>query len=62
MLRVGWDDDQLAVFGPVRHPWRVEVAPGPVPSFLDLEVVPRLARTTDDAELAWWQEVIGACA
>ena len=47
-------DGRFAVTGPI-------LMLGP-PGQVQAQVRRRLVRTTDDAELAWWQEVIGACA
>ncbi len=47
-------DGRFAVCGPI-------LMMGP-PGQVQAQVRRRLGRTTDDAELAWWQEVIGACA
>ena len=47
-------DGRFAVTGPI-------LMMGP-PAQVQAQVRRRLVRTTDDAELAWWQEVIGACA
>ena len=47
-------DGRFAVTGPI-------LMMGP-PGQVQAQVRRRLNKTTDDAELAWWQEVIGACA
>ena len=47
-------DGRFAVTGPI-------LMMGP-PGQVQAQVRRRLIRATDDAELAWWQEVIGACA
>jgi cell volume regulation protein A len=47
-------DGRFAVTGPI-------LMMGP-PAQVQTQVRRRLVRATDDAELAWWQEVIGACA
>jgi cell volume regulation protein A len=47
-------DGRFAVTGPI-------VMMGP-PGQVQAQVRRRLIRATDDAEIAWWQEVIGACA
>ena len=47
-------DGRFAVTGPI-------LMMGP-PAQIQTQVRRRLVRATDDAELAWWQEVIGACA
>ncbi|MGZ5324810.1 MAG: potassium/proton antiporter [Solirubrobacterales bacterium] len=47
-------DGRYAVSGPI-------LMMGP-PGQVQAQVRRRLVRATDDAELAWWQEVIGACA
>jgi len=47
-------DGRFAVTGPV-------LMMGP-PGQVQAQVRRRLIRATDDAEIAWWQEVIGACA
>jgi cell volume regulation protein A len=47
-------DGRYAVTGPL-------LMMGP-PSQLQAQARRRLARSNDDAEISWWQEVIGACA
>jgi potassium/hydrogen antiporter len=47
-------DGRFAVTGPI-------LLMGP-PGQVQAQVRRRLIRATDDAEVAWWQEVIGACA
>jgi cell volume regulation protein A len=47
-------DGRFAVTGPI-------VMVGP-PAQVQAQVRRRLTRATDDAEVSWWQEVIGACA
>ena len=47
-------DGRYAVSGPI-------LMVGP-PGQLQTQARRRTARATDDAEIAWWQEVIGACA
>jgi potassium/hydrogen antiporter len=47
-------DGRFAVTGPI-------LFMGP-PGQVQAQVRRRLIRATDDAEVAWWQEVIGACA
>jgi potassium/hydrogen antiporter len=47
-------DGRFAVSGPI-------LMMGP-PSQLQTQARRRLSQATDDAEVAWWQEVIGACA
>jgi potassium/hydrogen antiporter len=47
-------DGRYAVTGPI-------LMMGPAGQ-LQSQVRRRLAKATDDAEIAWWQEVIGACA
>jgi len=47
-------DGRFAVTGPI-------LMMGP-PGQVQAQVRRRLIRATDDAEIAWWQEVIGACA
>ena len=47
-------DGRFAATGPI-------LMMGP-PGQLQSQVRRRLIRATDDAEIAWWQEVIGACA
>jgi len=47
-------DGRYAVTGPV-------LMMGP-PGQVQAQVRRRLIKATDDAEVAWWQEVIGACA
>jgi cell volume regulation protein A len=47
-------DGRFAATGPI-------LMMGP-PGQLQAQVRRRLIRATDDAEIAWWQEVIGACA
>jgi cell volume regulation protein A len=48
------DDGRFAVTGPI-------LMMGP-PGQLQSQARRRLARSRDDAETSWWQEVIGACA
>jgi potassium/hydrogen antiporter len=48
------EDGRFAVTGPI-------LMMGP-PGQMQAQARRRLARATDDAEIAWWQEVIGACA
>ena len=48
------EDGRFAVTGPI-------LMMGP-PTQLQAQARRRLARSRDDAELSWWQEVIGACA
>jgi cell volume regulation protein A len=48
------DDGRLAVTGPI-------LMMGP-PGQMQAQARRRMLRATDDAEVAWWQEVIGACA
>jgi potassium/hydrogen antiporter len=48
------DDGRFAVTGP-------SLMMGP-PGQLQAQARRRLVRADDDAEIAWWQEVIGACA
>jgi cell volume regulation protein A len=47
-------DGRFAVTGPI-------LMIGP-PGQVQAQVRRRLVKATDDAEVAWWQEVIGACA
>jgi cell volume regulation protein A len=47
-------DGRFAVTGPI-------LMLGP-PGQVQAQVRRRLVKATDDAEVAWWQEVIGACA
>ena len=47
-------DGRFAVTGPI-------LMMGP-PGQVQAQVRRRQANATDDAEVAWWQEVIGACA
>jgi cell volume regulation protein A len=47
-------DGRFAVAGPI-------LMMGP-PAQLQAQVRRRLTRATDDAEVSWWQEVVGACA
>ena len=47
-------DGRFAVTGPI-------LMMGP-PGQMQTQVRRRMARTSDDAETSWWQEVIGACA
>jgi cell volume regulation protein A len=47
-------DGRYAVCGPI-------LMIGP-PGQVQAQARRRLIRSTDDAERAWWQEVIGACA
>jgi cell volume regulation protein A len=47
-------DGRFAVCGPI-------LMLGP-PGQVQAQARRRLARANDDAEVAWWQEVIGACA
>ena len=48
------EDGRYAVTGPI-------LMMGP-PGQMQTQARRRMARATDDAELSWWQEVIGACA
>jgi cell volume regulation protein A len=48
------EDGRFAVCGP-------SLMMGPA-SQVQAQARRRLIRATDDAEIAWWQEVIGACA
>ncbi len=48
------DDGRYAVTGPI-------LMMGPPGQMMD-QARRRLNGATDDAEIAWWQEVIGACA
>jgi cell volume regulation protein A len=48
------DDGRIAVTGPI-------LMMGP-PSQLQTQARRRMLQASDDAEVAWWQEVIGACA
>jgi cell volume regulation protein A len=48
------EDGRFAVTGPI-------LMMGP-PSQMQTQARRRLLQATDDAEVAWWQEVIGACA
>jgi cell volume regulation protein A len=48
------EDGRFAVTGPI-------LMMGP-PGQVQAQVRRRMSATTDDAELSWWQEVIGACA
>jgi cell volume regulation protein A len=48
------DDGRFAVCGPI-------LLLGP-PGQVQAQARRRLIRATDDAEISWWQEVIGACA
>ena len=48
------DDGRFAVSGP-------SLMMGP-PGQVQTQARRRLARATVDAEISWWQEVIGACA
>ncbi len=48
------EDGRYAVTGPI-------LMMGP-PGQMQTQARRRMARATGDAELSWWQEVIGACA
>ena len=48
------EDGRFAVTGPI-------LMMGP-PGQLQTQARRRMANATDDAEISWWQEVIGACA
>jgi cell volume regulation protein A len=48
------EDGRFAVTGPI-------LMMGP-PGQLQSQARRRMAQATDDAEVSWWQEVIGACA
>jgi cell volume regulation protein A len=48
------EDGRFAVTGPI-------LMMGP-PGQLQTQARRRMAHATDDAEISWWQEVIGACA
>ena len=48
------EDGRFAVTGPI-------LMMGP-PGQVQAQVRRRMSAATDDAEISWWQEVIGACA